>query len=630
MRRIWSSPICSSRPRSSRPRSSRQHLSPLLLAIASALALVPESGCVSLPEHATDNTISTHVTDWRDEVLYQVLVDRFDNGDRNNDFGVQGFGQGKRALARYQGGDWRGLEARIPYMRELGITTVWISPVVKNVETDADVDAYHGYWAQDMTQVNPHFGDLVALKSLSKRLHENGMKIVLDVVTNHMGQVFYYDMNMNGHPDIYTGGTGSTSKLERVTEFDPDWDPRGVQASTSLGIAGRAPLIFFDVPEINRTAPKPGILGTAAAYHGFGRITSYEDDKQVLLGDFPGGLKDLATEVTEVRSTLVDVFAYWAEEIDFDGFRIDTVKHVEHEFWQVFTKNVRARLAQRGKKNFLMFGEIFDGRDDLIGSYTRPGELDSVFYFSQHFQVFHDVFQMAHDPAQQKGTLQIAELWAARVKNYGTEPQENGIGVAPHKALVNFLDNHDRARFLFDAGGDLAALRNALTLLFTEDGMPCIYYGTEQDFAGGNDPANREVLWDTGFPTTGDTFRHMSKLARIRKKYAALRRGDLGVVYATAATGEERDAGLLAFERKGGDAADDYALVVINTNARHPSAPLGAGQKPLKASVRGGTVLVDVLDPAGSTVTVKNDGTVEVTVPPQSAMILIPRDRVTP
>ncbi|MFO0674007.1 MAG: alpha-amylase family glycosyl hydrolase [Polyangiaceae bacterium] len=601
-------------------RFARALLSVALPLAVTGAAIAPQGGCVTLPAEATDTTLSTHVTDWRDEVLYQVLVDRFANGDVNNDFKVQ-----PGALARFQGGDWRGLEEKIPYLKELGVTALWISPIVRNVETDADVDSYHGYWAQDLTDVNPHFGDLPALKSLSKRLHENGMKIILDVVTNHMGQVFYYDMNMNGHPDIYIGGTGSSSPLERVTEFDPDWDPRGVQASTSLGIAGRAPMIFFDVPEIHRQAPKPGILGTAAAYHGFGRIIDYNDDKQVMLGDFPGGLKDLATEVPEVRQTLVDVFAHWAEEVDFDGFRIDTVKHVEHEFWQVFTQNVRARLAAKGKKNFLMFGEIFDGRDSLIGSYTRPGELDSAFYFSQHFQVFRDVFQMAHDKTQQKGTQQIADLWAAKAKNYGTEPQENGIGVAPAKALVNFLDNHDRPRFLFDAANDTAALRNALTLLMTEEGMPCMYYGTEQEFHGGNDPANREVLWNTGFPTTGDTFRHFSKLARIRKKYAALRRGDLAVIYATTAVAEERDAGLFAFERKGGDAgADALAVVVMNTNARHPSAPLG-GTKTLKTTAKPGSTLVDVLDPAGTTVTVKADGTLDVTVPAESAMILVPQ-----
>jgi glycosidase len=594
-------------------------------AFAGTIALWAQAGCVEVPPEAEKPTLATHVADWRDEVLYQALTDRFANGDLNNDFAAQ-----PGALARYQGGDWRGMEDRIPYLKELGITTVWISPIVKNVETDADVDAYHGYWQQDLTEVNPHFGDLPALRSLVRKLHENGMKAVLDVVTNHMGQVFFYDMNMNGHADIYIGGTGSSSAVTRVTEFDPDFDRRGVQASTSLGIAGRAPIIFFDVPDINRLPPKPGILGKADAYHGMGRIISYDDDTQVMLGDFPGGLKDLATELKEVRDVLIDSFAHWVEEVDFDGFRIDTVKHVEHEFWQVFTSSVRERLARRGKKNFLMFGEIFDGRDALIGSYTKPGELDSTFYFSQHFQVFRDVFQFAHDEKQQKGTQQIADLWNDRKKNYGNEPQENGIGVAPSKALVNFLDNHDRPRFLYDAAGDKDALRNALTLLFTEEGIPCIYYGTEQEFHGGNDPANREVLWNTGFPTNGDTFRHMAKLARIRKQYVALRRGDLEIRYATTSTGTERDAGLFAFERTGGgdDASKGaLALVVINSNARHPSAPAG-GDKVLKTAAKPGTKLTDVLNPDPVSVTVKSDGTIDVTIPPQSAAIFVPDDQI--
>src|SRR4029079_10765565 len=137
-----------------------------------------------------------------------------------------------------------------------------------------------------------------------------------------------------------------------------------------------------------------------------------------------------------------------------------------------------------------------------LGSYTQEGMLDSVFYFSQKFQVFTDIFASAHDDKAQKGTEQIKTLWADRKVNYRTEPQPGGIGVAPSKSLVNFMDNHDVARFLFDALGDKDALRNAFVLLMTEEGIPCLYYGDEQDFSGGNDPSNREVLWTTGFPTT--------------------------------------------------------------------------------------------------------------------------------
>src|SRR4051812_38179939 len=160
------------------------------------LSLLPS--CVSVPKNGEQPVLATHVQDWRDEVIYQVLVDRFADGDVNNDYKVQ-----PGALARYQGGDWKGIEDHLDYFTSLGVTTLWISPVVKNVETDADVDAYHGYWAQDLTQVNPHFGDLAALRSMVARAHDRGLKVVLDIVTNHMGQVFFYDMNLNGHADIY-------------------------------------------------------------------------------------------------------------------------------------------------------------------------------------------------------------------------------------------------------------------------------------------------------------------------------------------------------------------------------------------------------------------------------------------
>jgi len=600
----------------------------VMASIVAAACALPEIGCVDIPDEGKQPAIGTHVEDWRDEVIYQVLVDRFANGDIDNDYKVR-----PGHLARFQGGDWKGLREHLGYIKELGVTTLWISPVVKNVETDADVDSYHGYWAQDLEQTNPHFGDLAELRRLTAAAHDLGLKVVLDIVTNHMGQVFYYDMNLNGNPDIYIGGSGplpgagSQSPVVRVTEYDPDWDPRGVQAFTSLGNAGRAPIIFIQDPSINRVPPK-GVLGTARAYHGFGRILNYDDEKQRLLGDFPGGLKDVATELPEVRDAMVDLYTKWVEKTDLDGFRIDTVKHVEHDYWKDFATRVRARLAPQGKHRFLMFGEAFDGNDKLLGSYTQEGMLDSVFYFSQHFQVFRDVFQYAHDEKAQKGTEQIKGLWADRKVNYRTEPQPEGIGVAPSKSLVNFMDNHDVARFLFFANGDKAALRNAITLLMTEEGIPCLYYGTEQDFAGGNDPANREVLWNTGFPTNGETFRHIAKLSRLRTKYKQLTRGDTNVVWSTVHTGAEEDAGMFAFERTGGDAGTDYALVVLNTNARKSSIT-SDGAKVMKVTGKPGTY-VDVLSPSEFSVTVDAKGEARVSVPAQSAVILVAQDSVKP
>jgi glycosidase len=597
-------------------------------------------GCVGVPQSGKQPVLGTHVQDWRNEVIYQLLVDRFADGDVNNDYNVAP-GQ----LARYQGGDWKGIEDHLDYFDALGVTTLWISPVVRNVETDANVDAYHGYWAQDLTAPNPHFGDLAALRSMIAAAHDRGLKVVLDVVVNHMGQVFFYDMNLNGVPDVNIGGTGCDpnspatkygtgsngqcqSPVTRETEFDPDWDPSGVQAYTSLGPAGRAPLVFINDPSINRVPPKPGILGTARAYHGNGRILNYNDPQQVLLGDFPGGLKDVATEVQEVRDTMVDAYARWAELADFDGFRIDTVKHVEHGFWQAFAPAVRSRLGAEGKGKFFLFGEAFDGDDALLGSFTKNNELDSVVYFSQHYSVYRDVFEYAHDKTLQKGTQQIADLWGKQTTNYATTPPANGIGVPANKALVSFLDNHDVARFLFDAAGDKAALRNALTLLMTEQGIPCLYYGTEQEFAGGNDPSNREVLWQTGFATSGDTFRHFAKLARLRKAYDALRVGDTKVRWSSTHVGTEEDAGVFAFERTGGDAGDKYALVVLNTNDFKTSST-SAGTSVMKIGRTGGT-LVDVLDPALATYPVGADGSLKLSPAAQAAMVLVPQEQVVP
>jgi alpha-amylase len=598
--------------------------SAIVLCLVGAAATVPEVGCVQVPTDGQQPALGTHVQDWRDEVVYQLIVDRFYDGDVDNDFNVE-----PGSLAQYQGGDWKGIEDNLDYLQALGITTLWISPVVQNVDSDADIDGYHGYWAQDLTQVNPHFGDLASLRSMVARAHDRGMKVVLDIVCNHMGQVFFYDINRNGRPDDYVNGSGGPNDpIVQISEYDPPWQPGGVLSFSQEGASGRAPILFFDDPSINRLPPQPGILGTAGAYHGFGHIENFADVAQRTLGDFTGGLKDLATELPEVRATLVDAYATWVEKVDFDGYRIDTIKHVESDFWPVFAGNTRTRLAAEGKSDFLMFGEAFDGNDQLIGSYTMPGMLDSVFYFSQHFTVFSNVFENANDPTAAQGTDQIEALWNQKTTNYGSQPQQGGIGIAPYKALVNFIDNHDVPRFLFASNGDVAALRNALTLLFTEDGIPNLYYGTEQEFSGGNDPANREVLWTSGMSTTGDTFAHIANLASLRKAYVALRRGDTKVLWSSTHVAQEDDAGIFAFERAGGDAGPGpYALVVLNTNDFKVSSTSN-GSTVMQTSAGAGATLVDVLDPAHGTHATDGSGQLQVSVPPQKAMILVPQSQV--
>lgn len=592
--------------------------SPLLTPLT-ALTLVALGGCVPADEFAEPPELQTHVDDWRDEVIYQVLVDRFANGDRNNDYNVTLVPE---ILARHHGGDYQGIIDEADYLEELGVTAVWVSPIVVNVEEDAGISGYHGYWAQDFKNVNPHFGDIASFRAMVDELHERDIKVILDIVTNHVGQLFYYDINRNGRPDTTIYGGGSLDNpddfwrdpIAVISEWDPAYEPEGVQAWTSLGYSGPAPLVWVDMPEINRIPPEPAVFHNDDWYNRRGRVVDWNDAEQVERGDFPGGLKDLDTTNPDVRDAIIDVYQFWITQTDIDGFRIDTVKHVDHAFWQQFSASIRQHAADQGKDNFLMFGEIFDGDDALIGSYTGPGELDSTFYFSQKFQVFDDVFKYG------RPTSQIERLIASRPENYGTQPQPGGIGLAPTEALVNFIDNHDVPRFLYDAPGGEDALRSALVFLLTEDGIPCLYYGTEQGFSGGNDPANREPMFPTGYATDGTLFEHIASLNRVRKAHTALRRGSLEVRWASERVDDEEDAHVFAFERVHDDG---NVLVVINT-AGDGTAHTQFQGNPMPVSFAPGTVLKPAF-PEGDErrFTVDEQGRVRVEVAPWEGLVLV-------
>lgn len=626
------------------------------LCVALGASLVSASCIAKDLEDVESVEIGTRVDDWRDEVIYQLMTDRFANGDKRNDFRVD-----PTALGHYQGGDWQGIIDKLDYIEELGVTALWISPIILNVDADAGFHAYHGYWGVNLDRLNPHFGDLATLRKLVKEAHARDIKVILDLVTNHMGQVFYYDINNNGQPDEWLAGGGipgmdgssrttQNDDLSRVTEYDPDYDPKGIQGFTSLGLNGLAPIRFFNAPELFRVLPEPAIFQTPEAYNRRGRVTDWDCadtrpagvDKgaelceQVVLGDFPGGLKDINTRNPDVRKALIDSYVRWVLETDLDGFRIDTLKHVEHDFWREWSKEVRTRLAAKGKTNFFMFGEAFDGRDRIVGSFTKKGMLDSAFYFPQYYRVFDAVFrnfgQKPIDPMNptRNTTSALESLLDDRDNQgfYGKEPQPGGIGAAPNKTLVNFIDNHDVPRFLFQGGDPLActatknckeALRSAITYLMMEEGIPCLYNGTEQDFEGGNDPANREPLWRSKFATDGDTFQHIRKLIDIRKDREALRRGDLKLVWTSPRMDDESDAGMLAFERT---TDKDYVLVVINVHPRQTSRTSFEGND-MAVTPPAGAKLTDLLGTLKGTTTVSASGTLDISLPPYGAAILV-------
>ncbi|MBN2723201.1 MAG: alpha amylase C-terminal domain-containing protein [Deltaproteobacteria bacterium] len=618
-----------------------------------------------------------NVGDWRDEVIYQVLVDRFDDGDVNNNYNVD-----RSAMAKYHGGDWQGLINRMDYLESLGITAIWISPVVRNVEEDAGFGSYHGYWTQDFLSVNPHFGDLTDLRRLVDAAHKRNIKVILDVVTNHVGQLFFYDINGNGSPDDTLMGSGSDSPLTRITEWDPDYDSRGIQGWTSLGESGPAPIIWVNMPEINRLPPNPGEFHNDNWFNKRGRVTVWgregqacidlglsggPDDygtdchnyirEQELYGDFPGGLKDLKTELPEVRKALIDVFKYWIRVADFDGFRIDTVKHVEHEFWVEFNSAIRDYAVNTlGKKNFFIFGEAFSGLDWLLASYTGGEMFDGVFYFSQKFRVFDNVFKNGEATANVETLLNLRLTGENGMAPYASEGNTNGPKdtddeeISPRSMLVNFMDNHDVPRFLFDKPS-IDALHNALVYLYTWDGIPCLYYGTEQQFSGGNDPMNREDMFESlnmpvsesgkrygVFNTENPTFLTVQTLISIRKEYAPLRRGGVVMRYKSDVRSDNNETdtngyplypmrGIIAFERsyKG-----DIVLVVMNASDTLTSYTHDYSNNPMVTSFSQGTSLVNVYcgdhvceGTEGGTFVTTTGGGLDITLPPRQAVILV-------
>lgn len=685
----------------------------LTASLVSVLGLGLGAGCGEGAYSVQSPT--THVMkgkDWRDEVIYQLIVDRFADGDVNNNWRVM-----YNALGRYQGGDWQGVIDRLDYLEQLGVTAIWISPIVKNVDYDAGFDGYHGYWTQSLTKVNPHFGSPAKLRELVDRAHGRGMKVILDIVANHMSQLFYYDINGNGEPNtIFTGSLSldnvdELGRLKRNDEYDPDFDPNGVLGENGTGISGPAQIRFLYIPEINRVPPEPIRFGPgdndvldfrrAGAWYRKGRVTNYDNEDQLTQGDFPGGLKDLDTQRDYVRKGLIKGYAQLIRDYDFDGFRIDTLKHVEHGFWQEFGKAIRGYVSKtqpiwgvepltEPKRNWFMFGEAFDGDDGLLGEFTYNNELESVFYFSQKFEVYDGVVKGSGP------TSRAERLWNDRLRFrdggrlhgktrtcfnpgrcfrttrngpptpdiaegkpiYNQEPLEggpvdpSGQGIPPSRLLVNFLDNHDVARFLSPIAGvtdledGLRKLHNALALMFTQDGIPCVYYGTEQEFTGGNDPANRERLFDTvlgnawlgrsagqrerlpdsGYDTSKRTYQWIARLSKVRKAYEPLRRGDLKVTWSTDATGSESDAGILAFTRT---ANGKSALVVTNVH-NNKTSETRSGTTVMSTPFSPGTELVEVLkDPfteAGmeDRYTVQVGGQVTVRVSPRATRVFVP------
>lgn len=531
--------------------------------------------------------------DWRDAIVYQLLVDRFDNGDPTNDI-QDGIAPVPGDLARSQGGDWRGVQQRLPYLAELGVNTLWISPVVRNLDRTETQDGYHGYWALDFDAPNPRFGSLEDLQALIAAAHERRMRVIIDVVTNHTGRVFNYDLNSDG--------AISDDEVEPKYAADGPIDAPLLWRSCVDG-SGPCPTL----------TPHWTVNGTSTPltqddFHRRG-AGGFGDDSQ-LYGDFPTGLRDLDTSQDRVIDALVETYLRWVEQTDVDGFRVDAVPHIEQPFWAKFGARLRDGLEAQGKRDFLLLGEVFNRDPAVLASYTDPDELDTVFDFSFKFDLVDRVLLGGDKPSIARQVLEGNRGY------FREEPQPLGAGFDPWRLRLVFGDNHDvwRIRGQID---DPFATDLVMTAVFGADGIPAVYYGTEQDFRGQGGHESREVMWTSGFPTDGASFQVVKALCALRKREPALRYGSLSVLFASDYGGLDTasDAGMLVWQR---EYDGRRLLVALNGHA------LQSSRASFRTDYPEGTPLFDALRGREVT-TVQAVGQVSVELPPRGALILAPR-----
>jgi glycosidase len=491
--------------------------------------------------------------DWRDQVIYFVMTDRFADGDpRNNDQGVGGYDP-KRA-DRYNGGDLAGIRQRLDYIQGLGATAVWITPPNRNQWFDPMLGyyGYHGYWAQHFKQVDPHVGTLQEYRRLSDALHRRGLYLVQDIVVNHVGN--YFD---------YPGG----------------WDPRDPTRHYTPNPRSRptpAPTQWpFSLNDPRRAADRK-----AGIYHWtppLVDVSNAENEQTYQMS----GLDDLATRNPVVRRALRDSFGYWVREVGVDAFRVDTAFYVEPEFFEdfLYARDRRApglaEVARRtGRQDFLVFGEGFGidrpGEERLarrIESYvTGPaGErrMSGMLNFPL-YGALQDVFARGR-PAAELGDRIERMLRVHR---------------DIHR-MPTFIDNHDVDRWL--AGGSPASMKQALLALMTLPGIPVLYYGTEQGFT-----EQRAAMFAAGqgsggrdrYDTQSELYRYTASAVALRRANPVFSRGTPVVLQASAS-----GPGVVAWQTEHEGAS---ALVVFNT-ADHellvdnlaPKAPAGTRWAPL-------------------------------------------------
>ncbi|MFF4395946.1 pullulanase-type alpha-1,6-glucosidase [Streptomyces sp. NPDC001480] len=595
------------------------------VALVAALAQPLAAEAATLPTPPSDAALAAQPARHDDtrEQFYFVMPDRFANGDTSNDKGgltgsrlSTGYDPTDKGF--YQGGDLNGLTKRLDYIKGLGTTAIWMAPIFKNKPvqgTGSNASAgYHGYWITDFTQVDPHFGTNKDLQTLISKAHAKGMKVFFDVITNHTADVVNYKEQSSDYL--------SKGAFPYLTE-----DGRPFDDADHADGTGKFPAVsgadFPYTPQVTGKAKVPAWLNDPTMYHNRGDST-YAGESTTY-GDF-SGLDDLWTERPEVVHGMEGIYQRWVKDFAVDGFRIDTVKHVDMEFWTQWATALDKYAAAHGRKNFFMFGEVYSADTSITSPYVTQGRLDATLDFP-----FQDA---ARSYASQGGSARkLASVFGDDYK-YTTDK-------ANAYEQVTFLGNHDMGRIGYFLEQDnpkasdaelLAKDRLANEVMFLSRGNPVVYYGDEQGFTGsGGDKDARQTMFASkvadyldddeigtdrthasdSYETSAPLYKEIAALSRLRKANPALTDGVQTERY--AADG----AGIYAFTRTDARTGQEY-VVALNNAGEAKTATFATGSAGM--SYRGvfgadGTLKTDgdreltVTVPAGAAVVYKATGT---------------------
>ena len=536
----------------------------VLLSVAALLL-----GTAPAPAQASTPPPAKHEITAKAEQFYFVLPDRFANGDPRNDRGglagdrlATGYDPTDKGF--YHGGDLRGVIDKLDYIQGLGTTAIWMAPVFKNRPVQADSAGYHGYWITDFTDLDPHFGTKADLRELVGKAHGRGIKVYLDIITNHTADVIRYAEDQYGYVDKAT-------EPYRDAQGRPFEDRNYADGTRAFPEVDRnsAPYTPVFPTKADESVKVPAWLNDPTMYHNRGDSTFSGENSEY--GDF-FGLDDLWTERPEVVEGMTKIYADWVTSMGVDGFRIDTTKHVNMDFWPRFVEGID-KVAKPG---FFMFGEVYDANPAVTSRYVREGELPATLDFP--FQEAARGYAAQGAPARTLADLYAADdLYTAR---------DTGA-----TRLPTFLGNHDMGRigsFVAGGGTDPAThLRRdvlAHELMFLTRGQPVIYSGDEQGFTGpGGDKDARQDMFASRTPdyldddllgterthatdqfdTTHPIYRAIAELGELRRDHPALRDGVQVTRHA------DDGAGVFAFSRVDPRERVEYIAAVNNaTTAR--------------------------------------------------------------